>query len=214
MKKAVMILLALTMLLSLAACGSGAASKEADAPAPSPDPTVTVQPEETMPSAAPESKPAEAAESESKPAERAESESKPAEPTAPVPKPAEAAPAVKRDPGAVDVDLTQLSSTMVYSEVYAMMVEPEQYVGKTVKMRGLFATQEYNGERLYACVVQDATACCAQGLEFETAEKLTYPDDYPEPGSEITVVGTFDSYQEEVDGNYYIYLVLKNARFV
>ena len=214
MKKAVMILLALTMLLSLAACGSGAASKEADAPAPSPDPTVTVQPEETMPSAAPESKPAEAAESESKPEERAESESKPAEPTAPVPKPAEAAPAVKRDPGAVDVDLTQLSSTMVYSEVYAMMVEPEQYVGKTVKMRGLFATQEYNGERLYACVVQDATACCAQGLEFETAEKLTYPDDYPEPGSEITVVGTFDSYQEEVDGNYYIYLVLKNARFV
>ncbi len=121
---------------------------------------------------------------------------------------------MKRDPGAVDVDLTQLSSTMVYSEVYAMMVEPEQYVGKTVKMRGLFATQEYNGERLYACVVQDATACCAQGLEFETAEKLTYPDDYPEPGSEITVVGTFDSYQEEVDGNYYIYLVLKNARFV
>ncbi len=214
MKKAAVILLALSMLLSLAACGSGAASKEADAPAPSPDPTVTVQPEETMPSAAPESKPAEAAESESKPAERAESESKPAEPTAPVPKPAEAAPAVKRDPGAVDVDLTQLSSTMVYSEVYAMMVEPEQYVGKTVKMRGLFATQEYNGERLYACVVQDATACCAQGLEFETAEKLNYPDDYPEPGSEITVVGTFDSYQEEVDGNYYIYLVLKNARFV
>ena len=214
MKKAAVILLALSMLLSLAACGSGAASKEADAPAPSPDPTVTVQPEETMPSAAPESKPAEAAESESKPAERAESESKPAEPTAPVPKPAEAAPAVKRDPGAVDVDLTQLSSTMVYSEVYAMMVEPEQYVWKTVKMRGLFATQEYNGERLYACVVQDATACCAQGLEFETAEKLTYPDDYPEPGSEITVVGTFDSYQEEVDGNYYIYLVLKNARFV
>ena len=173
MKKAAVILLALSMLLSLAACGSGAASKEADAPAPSPDPTVTVQPEETMPSAAPESKPAEAAESESKPAERAESESKPAEPTAPVPKPAEAAPAVKRDPGAVDVDLTQLSSTMVYSEVYAMM-----------------------------------------GLEFETAEKLTYPDDYPEPGSEITVVGTFDSYQEEVDGNYYIYLVRKNARFV
>lgn len=103
---------------------------------------------------------------------------------------------------------------MVYSEVYAMMVEPEQYVGKTVKMRGLFATQEYNGERLYACIVQDATACCAQGLEFETAEKLAYPDDYPKPGSEITVVGTFDSYKEEVDGNYYIYLVLNNARFV
>ena len=115
---------------------------------------------------------------------------------------------------AVDVDLTQLSSTMVYSEVYAMATEPEQYIGKTVKTRGLFATQEYNGERLFACIVQDATACCAQGLEFEMAEELAYPDDYPEPGTEITVVGTFDSYKEEVDGNYYIYLVLRNSRFV
>ena len=31
---------------------------------------------------------------------------------------------------AVDVDLTELSSTMVYSEVYAMMTEPENYIGK------------------------------------------------------------------------------------
>lgn len=196
MKKAVFTLLALTMLLSLAACGSGAVSKAADAPAPapSPSPTTAVQPVETTPSPAPESKPQ--------------------EPAGPVSGPAEAAPAESRDPGAVDVDLTKLSSTMVYSEVYAMMYEPEQYVGKTVKMRGLFATQEYNGERLYACIVQDATACCAQGLEFETAEKLAYPDDYPKPGSEITVIGTFDSYKEEVDGNYYIYLLLRNARFV
>ena len=29
-----------------------------------------------------------------------------------------------------------LSSTMVYSEVYNMMVDPESYIGKTVKMDG------------------------------------------------------------------------------
>ena len=115
---------------------------------------------------------------------------------------------------AVDVDLTQLSSTMVYSEVYAMMTEPENYIGKTVKMHGNFATQEYNGQRLYACIVQDATACCAQGLEFEPESTLSYPDDYPEPGAEITVTGTFDSYREEVDRNTYIYLVLRNAQIV
>ncbi|MCR5034127.1 MAG: hypothetical protein K6B42_01740 [Clostridia bacterium] len=122
--------------------------------------------------------------------------------------------ALNQGSGGVDVDLTRLSSTMVYSEVYAMVYEPEQYTGKTVKMNGLFATQEYNGARLYACIVQDATACCAQGLEFEMAEDLVYPDDYPEPGAEITVVGTFDTYKEEADGEYYIYLVLRNARFV
>ena len=122
--------------------------------------------------------------------------------------------AVPAPGNAVDVDLTQLSSTMVYSEVYAMMTEPENYIGKTVRMHGNFATQEYNGQRLYACIVQDATACCAQGLEFEPESTLSYPDDFPEPGAEITVTGTFDSYKEEVDGNTYIYLVLRNAQMV
>ena len=128
--------------------------------------------------------------------------------------PASASPAAE-DPDAVDVDLTKLSSTMVYSEVYAMASEPEQYKGKTVKMRGSFATQEYNGARLYACIVQDATACCAQGLEFEPGDAYVYPDDYPEPGKEITVLGTFDSYREDAgNGNYYVYLVLRNAKLL
>ena len=35
------------------------------------------------------------------------------------------------------------------------------------------------------------------------------------PGAEITVIGTFDSYREEAeDGNYYIYLVLRNAKLL
>ena len=128
---------------------------------------------------------------------------------------AETAEPEKKDPDAADVDLTQLSSTMIYSEVYAMVYEPDQYIGKTVKMKGQFATQEYNGARLYACIVMDAAACCAQGLEFELSENRSFPDDYPEPGAEITVIGTFDTYREEAeDGNYYIYLVLRNARLL
>ena len=39
--------------------------------------------------------------------------------------------------GKVDVDLTVLSSTMVYSEVYNMLLfTPDSYLGKTVKMMG------------------------------------------------------------------------------
>ena len=191
MKKAFLILLALTVLLSLAACGSGS-PKEVSVLPVSPDPTTSIQPSETVPSAVPAPQPEEMY----------------------PPTPTIALPQETRDPDAVDVDLTQLSSTMVYSEVYAMVYEPEQYIGKTVKMQGLFATQEYNGARLFACIVQDATACCAQGLEFEMAEALVYPDDYPEPGEEITVVGTFDTYKEEHDENYYIYLVLRNSHFL
>ena len=193
MKKAILILLALTMLLSLAACGSSSAPNKTPVPSVSPSSTAPIQPTDTIPAATPD------------PVSEATA--------APEPAMTENVPEENRSPEAVDVDLTQLSSTMVYSEVYAMATESEQYIGKTVKMNGLFATQEYNGARLYACIVQDATACCAQGLEFEMAEELVYPDDYPEPGAEITVIGTFDCYKEEHDGNYYIYLVLRNAKF-
>lgn len=119
---------------------------------------------------------------------------------------------------AVDVDLTVLSGIMVYSEVNSMISFPDNYIGKTVKMQGQFtiyqATDE-NGafipdKRFFACMIADATACCAQGLEFALAGKPAYPDDYPELGAEITVVGTFEGYEE--DGCRYYRL--GNAAFV
>ena len=114
---------------------------------------------------------------------------------------------------AVDVDLTTLSSTMVYSEVYNMMVSPESYVGKTIKMNGQFAlyqSVDANGNLIpdqiyFACVIADATACCSQGLEFVLAGEHSYPDDYPELGTEITVVGTFQTYED--NGYMYCHLV-------
>lgn len=112
---------------------------------------------------------------------------------------------------AIDVDLTALSSTMVYSEVYNMMMSPEDYIGKTVKMSGQFSVYQATDENgspiegapvYYACVIADATACCQQGLEFV----LTDPDTYPEEaGSEITVEGIFQTYYEEQ--NLYCHLV-------
>lgn len=98
----------------------------------------------------------------------------------------------------IDVDLTKLSSTMVYSEVYNMMVSPDNYTGKTVKMKGQFAYYEdpETKAQYFACIIADATACCSQGLEFILTGDHTYPKDYPELGSEITVTGTFEVYTE------------------
>ena len=109
--------------------------------------------------------------------------------------------------GALDVDLTTLNSTMVYSEVYNMMYEPDRYVGKRIKMDGQFAVYEdpNTGAVYTACIIMDATACCSQGLEFVLAGEKTYPDDYPELGSEITVTGTFQLYDE--NGTTYCHLV-------
>lgn len=107
----------------------------------------------------------------------------------------------------LDVDLTALSSTMVYAEVYNMMTAPESYVGKIVKMHGQFAVYEAEetGLKYFACVISDATACCQQGLEFVLSDtSLSYPDDYPTLDTEITVIGEFQTYLE--DGDTYCHL--------
>lgn len=98
----------------------------------------------------------------------------------------------------IDVDLTKLSSTMVYSEVYNMLYSPNEYIGKTVKMKGNFSiyTDGTTGKNYYAVIIADATACCQQGLEFEWEGEHAYPQDYPELGTQIEVTGVFDTYRE------------------
>lgn len=99
--------------------------------------------------------------------------------------------------GGIDVDLTQLSTTMVYSQVCVMTMTPEEYVGQKVRMRGQFAVlkDEQNRNYTYA-IVADETACCQQGLEF-VWDGHPYPDGaYPPEGSEITVTGVFEVYNE------------------
>lgn len=119
---------------------------------------------------------------------------------------------------ALDIDLTALSGIMVYSEVNSMISFPDNYIGKTVKMQGQFNIYQVTDENgafipdkmFFACMIADATACCAQGLEFALAGEPVYPDEYPELGAEITVVDTFEWYEE--DGCRYYRL--GNASFV
>ncbi len=111
----------------------------------------------------------------------------------------------------IDIDLTVMSATMVYSQVSDIMADPDAYVGKIVKMKGLltvFHSEESNKD-YFGCLIQDATACCAQGIEFELAGDYQYPEDYPPENTEITVVGVFDTYIEGIG----LYCTLRNAQF-
>ncbi len=111
-----------------------------------------------------------------------------------------------------DLDLTTLSSTMVYAEVYNIVTNPDTYRGKTIKMTGNLATyhDEETGQDYFACIIPDATACCSQGIEFRTTDKYNYPEDYPEAGQSITVIGTFDTYKEK----QFEYAVLDKAEIL
>ena len=54
-------------------------------------------------------------------------------------------------------------------------------------------------------VIPDAAACCAQGLEFVWKGEHTWPDDYPEEMTNITVTCTLAKYEEL--GLEYLHLV-------
>ncbi len=106
------------------------------------------------------------------------------------------------------IDLTFMNSNAIYSEIYNMTLNPEAYVGKTIKVVGYFAIGENEqGETIFGCIVPDALACCQQGLGFELAEYRSYPDEYPEPGTEIILQGTFTFTENE----FLVMVVLKDA---
>lgn len=113
----------------------------------------------------------------------------------------------------VDVDLTTLSSTVRFGEVFNMMTSPEDYLGRTVRMRGnlaVYVDEDEEGKPIpehtyYTCEIPDAAACCSQGLEFVLADPPSRPDEWPAQGSEITVVGRF--FIEEQQGLIFCRLV-------
>ena len=189
MKRIFCLLLAACMTLSLCACGKDS-EKDAGNDTPSSDVEVSA-PTESIP--APNEQ------------ETPDEQQTPEEPEQ-----------TQTSADGVDVDLTVLSSTMVYSEVYNMLYnDPAHYLGKTVKARGEFSIYQLVTDGVlqpdpvsYACIISDAAACCAEGMEFVLEGDLTYPDDYPELGTEITVIGEFQSYEE--NGMTWYHLV--NAR--
>ena len=46
--------------------------------------------------------------------------------------------AASREPPAVDLDLSLLSGTVVYAQVYNMMYDPDAYLGKIIRMAGYY----------------------------------------------------------------------------
>ena len=111
----------------------------------------------------------------------------------------------------IDIDLTKGNANLVYAQVYDMMYSPESYIGKKVKVEGTF-TYYHNEETdkyYYACFIADAAACCQQGIEFEPAKKVKFPDDFPKVGTKILVTGTFYTYKEGND----TFAALKDATY-
>ena len=105
----------------------------------------------------------------------------------------------------VDIDLSGVSPTIAYAQVCDIYAEPWDYVDKVISIRG---TPDFyidaKGEERGLVMVQDATACCGQGVEYVCGSSygVVYPED---EGEEVIVTGRLEQYQEE-DGRTYIHL--------
>lgn len=114
----------------------------------------------------------------------------------------EATDAIETEKSKIDYDLTNMSSTMIYAEVFNMLIEPEKYENKRVKMKGFFTIyNEGSNDEVYSVIVPDATACCQQGIEFF----YDFKDNKPVANSEITVTGIFNVHMLS-DGISYNYI--------
>ena len=117
----------------------------------------------------------------------------------------------------VDYDLTQMDSDMVYATVYQLMVDPDSYIGKTFRIDGIYyaGQDQNNGNYYHCCIIKDAMACCAQGLEFVWGDgSHVYPDEYPAEDTEIEVQGTFETYKEKNDDTLYCRLANADMKVI
>jgi hypothetical protein len=106
----------------------------------------------------------------------------------------------------VDVDVTALSSTMVYAQIFDMFENPKNYFGKTIRVRGIYKNSYYDVTDKYYhyMLIADAAACCQQGFEFIWNGTHAFPADYPKADAPIEVVGVFSSYEEQEYTYYYL----------
>lgn len=96
----------------------------------------------------------------------------------------------------VDIDTEGLNNNMVTAQMTAIAQDPSAYLGKRIRVTGVYDKTYYEPtDKYYNYVLgYDDTGCCAAwGIEF-------YGDEVPaqiEPYTSISMVGTIRTYEEE-----------------
>lgn len=120
---------------------------------------------------------------------------------------------INEDNSKIDLDLTKMSATMIYTTVFDMLIMPEEYQNRNIKVSGFFYVfvNKLTDEKYFAVIIPDATQCCQQGLEFIWMGDHIYPQDYPEIGQEIEITGRYQITENE-EGVTYTYLKVSNLQ--
>jgi uncharacterized membrane protein YcgQ (UPF0703/DUF1980 family) len=116
-------------------------------------------------------------------------------------------------------EIVEIKEKMFLAQTNDVYLNPEDYLGKTIKLEGVFKTEyfEENGSA-YCFVLRYGPGCCGNdgNAGFEIAwdsSDLKNPQTpqntkYPEDDAWVEVVGVLSSYEEE--GYPYLYIALSS----
>ena len=109
-------------------------------------------------------------------------------------------------PKQIDIDLSEMSNVLAYSQISSILDSPDDYLDKTIRINGQYLASFYEETDSYYhfVVVADSSLCCQYYLEFELSGESAYPNDYPEENANIEVVGVFARYDELGETFYHL----------
>jgi zinc transport system permease protein len=109
----------------------------------------------------------------------------------------------------VSGEIVEIREKMFIAQTNDVYLNPEDYMGKTIKLEGLFKTEAGYGNTSYCFVIRYGPGCCGYdgNAGFEVAwdqSRRTYPSE----DAWVEAVGVLSSYEE--DGFPYLYLALSD----
>ena len=96
----------------------------------------------------------------------------------------------------VDLDISVLSGTMAHGAAERVFLNPGEYLGKSIKVKGEYEYWEVGGKSYHFVIVGADSGQCVKYFEFESDGEL------PAVGETVVVMGVFEAYDEDGDTFY------------
>jgi zinc transport system permease protein len=115
----------------------------------------------------------------------------------------------------LDGPVIEIKEKMFIAQTNDVYLNADDYVGRTIKLQGIFKREHYAGiDASYCFVLRYGPGCCGNdgNAGFEVAWDKTLPPDtpYPQVDDWVEAMGKLDYYEE--DGYPYLYLALSSLR--
>jgi zinc transport system permease protein len=119
------------------------------------------------------------------------------------------APAPALSPEAREETVVEIKEKMFIAQTNDVYLNPEDYLGKTIKLEGLFKAEQY-GDQSYCFVIRYGPGCCGNdgNAGFEVAWDNQAAGAYPAIDEWVEASGVLRTYEE--DGYPYLYLALSS----